>query len=340
MDAMGGDNAPEAIIQGIALFVRHCSGYNLHFKLFGNRSKILPCVEKVMGSRLKDHSKLPGIRYEIIDAPSVILADDRPSAVLRKKRDSSMYMAVLSVKNKESDCMVSAGNTGALMAVSKFVLGMLDDISRPAIISILPKISGEVAMLDLGANLECNSEILMQFAIIGSAFSKAVMKVENPTVALLNIGSEDNKGKDNIKEAFTNLSKNIDMVNFVGYIEPDRLVKSSIDVVVTDGFVGNILLKSMEGTFYLLKDALKTAFCSSIWTRICAFFLRPTLSRKMKRLDPKLRNGAMIVGLDGIIVKSHGKADDKSFANALKVALHAVDNDINSHIIYSSDRVL
>ncbi|ETO91046.1 MAG: fatty acid/phospholipid synthesis protein PlsX [Candidatus Xenolissoclinum pacificiensis L6] len=331
VDVMGGDKSPGVVIEGIELFQKQHKVANLYFKLFGKKSEI--------ESRVEGRFAKANIEYEIIDAPNVVLPDDKPSLVIRNKKDSSMYMAVVAIKNGEADAMVSGGNTGALMVVSRFVLGMLANINRPAAITVLPKIEGQFAILDLGANTECSSEFLVQFSIMGTAFARAVMMVDNPSVALLNIGSETNKGKDSLKEAFISLSQNRDMINFDGYIEPDSLIHSSIDVVVTDGFTGNILLKSAEGVFDMLKDTIRKAL-KSYFFPISSLISKYRISKEMSRFDPALRNGAILIGLNGIVVKSHGKSDARFFANAIKVAYYAVHNDINSHIVNSTEEII
>ena len=320
LDCMGGDNAPSIIIEGVKLALHKLK--NLHFLLYGKKEQICSLVSK--------HKNIAN-HVSIIDVQSIISPTDKPSIALRKRK-SSIHLAIQSVKNGEADCAISAGNTGALMAISRLILGMLPGINRPAIVTSIPIENKEMIFLDLGANVNCDSETLYQFALMGQAFAQAVFNKENPSIALLNIGSEEVKGTETVKDAYNLLKKSPVKINFKGYIEPDKMFKDDIDVVVTDGFCGNIMLKSIEGMFKLIKNSIKNSCSNSVFGKIKLVLLKYLLNKTLKRFNPKFRNGAMLVGLNGIVIKSHGNADAASFANAISVAVNAVQSKINNQI--------
>ncbi|MEL7297789.1 MAG: phosphate acyltransferase PlsX [Pseudomonadota bacterium] len=264
-------------------------------------------------------------RVRLLHAPEVVAMDESPVDALRKKKQSSMRMAIDLVKSGEADACVSAGNTGALMAIAKFVLKTLPGIDRPAIMAELPTRDGHLYMLDVGANAICSAEQLYQFAVMGSIVAGRLMTIDAPRVALLNIGSEDNKGRDEIRDAAA-LIANGD-VNYVGFVEGSTLFDGHADVVVADGFTGNIALKTMEGTAKLIGDFLREAFSSSLLSRLQALVALPALRRLRARTDPRAYNGASLVGLNGIVVKSHGGADAVAFEHAIETAiLELADN--------------
>ncbi len=321
VDCMGGDHAPDAVLHAVDIVLQ--SRENLHFLLYGQQEIIDQLLKKYTG--VQNHST-------VIDTGIKILATDQPSLALRGRRGSSMHLAVEAVRDKKADCVVSAGNTGALMAVARLILGTLPNIKRPAIITALPAHNQEMALLDLGANVDCDAITLSQFAMMGSAFAMAVFNKENPTVALLNVGTEEVKGTDAIKDAHA-LLKESD-TNFVGYIEADQMfINGGVDVVVTDGFCGNVMLKTTQGIYKVLTVSIKEAFASSIVGSIAGLIFKYIVKEHLKRFDPKLRNGAMLVGLNGVVIKSHGSADAKAFANAILVAINAVKNNINQQIM-------
>ena len=324
---MGGDNAPKANIEGVSLFLS--KNPNVFFHLYGDKDQIIPLTKKI--------PNLEG-NYKLFHTKDIIKPCEKPSVALKQGKSSSMRMAIDSVKAQESDAMVSSGNTGALMAISKIVLRPLSFIDRPAIVTHIPnkKNSGTV-LLDMGANINCSSEILYQFAIMGRSFAKVVLKKENPTIGLLNIGSEDLKGIDSVRDAAELIRGSNVSDSFHGYVEGDDIVEGTVDVVVADGFCGNIALKSIEGTAKLFVELLKKSFKNNIFSKLGYLLSQKSIRKHLSNLDPKNHNGAMLAGLNGIVVKSHGGADAKSFCNAIKVAFFLVQEDINNKITSSFD---
>lgn len=324
IDAMGGDHAPLAVIEGAELALKSLPKTKIFFQLYGIEEKIAPLVAK--SPLLQKHS-------EIIPCETVVSAEEKPSMAIRTGRHSSMQYAINAVKNKEAAAVVSAGNTGALMAMSKITLRTLPQISRPAIIAVMPTVKGDIVMLDLGANVECDAANLHEFAVMGEAFARIILGVEKPRIGLLNIGSEESKGKDSIKLAHSLLSEaNLPTMDFVGYIEANDIAEGVVDVVVTDGFSGNIALKAIEGTAKLFKHVLKKAFSSSWLAKIGYLLIASSLNKIYKAIDPRNYNGAMFIGLNGIVVKSHGGMDAKGIANAIKAAFELANAKINEQI--------
>ncbi len=321
LDVMGGDKAPHSVLEGAELALSEC--HNLHFILYGESNAITANLDKL--PKLKNAST-------VVHTESVISADDKPSVALRKGKESSMWLAINAAKEKLADAVVSAGNTGALMAIAKLLLRTLPDIDRPAIAGLMPSKSGKFVMLDLGANAECDSNNLLQFAIMGDAFAKAVLNVELPRIGLLNIGSEDVKGNDTVKNTAT-LLKEVDHLNFIGYVEGTDIVNEVADVIVADGFTGNIALKTAEGTADLCRAFMSNAFKSSWLSKLGYLMARSALKNTFKRLDHRFYNGAMFVGLGGIVVKSHGSSDPIGSANAIKVAYQLAFSGVNQRII-------
>lgn len=327
LDAMGGDYAPDSVINGANLIASSRS--DIEFLIFGDERKILPLLNKT--TFLKKKSKL-------IHTDRCISADEKPSVALRKGANSSMRLAVNSIKSGDSDAVVSAGNTGALMAISKVILRALPDIDRPAIITSIPNLKGKnTVMLDMGANVDCSSEILYQFAVMGYVFAKTAYKIKNPKIGILNVGSEELKGSDMVRSASTLLKESDISEYFYGYVEGDDITKGTVDVVVTDGFTGNISLKSIEGTAKLITRTLKKGFKSSIMAKIGYLLASKALKKVLKDLDPNTHNGAMLIGLNGIVVKSHGGANASSFANAINVAISLIEDNINDKIVREMD---
>ena len=269
-------------------------------------------------------------RLSIVHASEVVAMSESPADALRKKKDSSMRVALNLVKQGECAACVSAGNTGALMATSKFVLKMLPGIDRPAIITELPAKGGSLHMLDLGANTLCTAEHLFQFAVMGAIVTADITGAERPRVALLNIGAEDTKGHDTVKEAAAML--NASTLNYVGFIEGSELFSGKADVVVTDGFTGNVALKTMEGTVDLAAHYLRRAFTHNFLAKIQALISRPVLRHLRGRMDPRKYNGATLVGLNGIVIKSHGSADAFAFEHAIDTAVVEVRNQVPQQI--------
>jgi glycerol-3-phosphate acyltransferase PlsX len=320
---MGGDNAPRAIIEGASMFAS--SNSEVYFFLYGDSAIMNPVL---------DHcSSLEG-RYTVFHTDQFISSSEKPSVALKKGIKSSMRLAIDSAKEKNSDAVVSAGNTGALMAISKVILRSIPLISRPAIATYLPTVNKRATvMLDMGANIDCDAEILYQFAVMGHAFAKTILKVENPTIGILNVGTEDMKGSDMVRNAAALLKASVLSESFYGYVEGDDIAKGVVDVVVTDGFSGNVVLKSIEGTAKMVSGLLKEGFNNSTFAKIGYLLAKPALSKVLGRVDPRKYNGAMLVGLNGIVVKSHGSADKISFCNAINVAFSLVKDKVNDEII-------
>lgn len=269
-------------------------------------------------------------RVSIRASTQVVDMSEAPGDALRRKKDSSMRVAINLVKDGEAQACVSAGNTGALMAMSKFVLKMLPGIDRPAIIAELPSIGGSVHMLDLGANTTSSPQQLFQFAVMGSIVTGDVRAIERPRIALLNIGVEDTKGNDSVREAARMLGAS--GLNYVGFIEGNEIFSGKADVVVTDGFTGNVALKTMEGTVGLARHYLRRAFTRTALARLQALFASPVLNRLRREMDSRNYNGASLVGLNGIVIKSHGSADEIAFQHAIETALVEVKNQVPAQI--------
>ncbi len=323
LDAMGGDNAPDIVIKGIDIV--RIRFPQVRFLLFGDETQL----ERL----LKDY---PAVRKvcELRHTDEAVKSEDKPSQALRKGRNSSMRLAIDAVRNGEAKGVVSAGNTGALMAMGKISLRMLAGIDRPAIASVLPSPKGETVMLDLGANVECDADNLVQFAFMGADFARAVLGRVPPRVGLLNVGSEELKGNDTVKEAGDRL-KSIENPPFEyhGFVEGDDITRGVVDVVVTDGFTGNVALKTAEGVVALFTDFLKVGFRSTLLSKIGYLLARGGLNVLKERLDPRVYNGGVFLGLNGICVKSHGGADEMGFANAIGVAVEMASDDMIEKMI-------
>jgi glycerol-3-phosphate acyltransferase PlsX len=316
LDAMGGDHGPQVTVSAAKLALAEIKG--LELVLVGNESQL--------GTELQKHGLDKDSRVRIHHASEVVDMADLPVVALKKKKDSSMRVAINLVKEGTVQACVSAGNTGALMATSKFVLKTVRGISRPAICTILPGIKGHTHMLDLGANLECTPQNLAEFALMGSILAQSVEGIENPTVGLLNIGSEAMKGSDSIKAASQLIAES--GLNYYGFVEGDDIYKGTVNVIVTDGFVGNVSLKTGEGLAALVNHVLKSEFKRNWLTRLAAIVALPILSSVRRQLDPGRYNGASLLGLNGIVVKSHGSADTSAFFNAIKIAGIEIDNNV------------
>ena len=321
LDAMGGDNAPSMVVEGIGLALDRLP--QVDFLLYGDEKQLIPLLDKK--PRARDVC-------EIRHTDDIVSNDEKPGVALRSGRNSSMRLAINAVHDGEAAGIVSAGNTGALMAMAKFVLKTLPGIDRPAIASAFPTIRGESIMLDLGANVVCTADNLVQFAVMGEVFARNVFGLEQPSVGILNVGSEELKGHDSVKVAFSVL-QNIDLpIKFHGFVEGDDIAKGTVDVIVTDGFTGNIALKTAEGTAKMFGSFLKDAFLSSTTSKIGAMLAKPALNKFRMRLDPRRYNGALFLGLNGICVKSHGGTDALGFANALDVAVELISDGLNDVI--------
>jgi len=310
LDAMGGDKAPDMVVDGAEMArIRFPS---LDFLLFGDEKLIQPLLAK--------HKDLAA-RTTIHHTDDVVKSGDKPSVALRAGRNSSMQLAINAVKDGRASGIVSAGNTGALMAMAKLALRTLPGIDRPAITSFFPTERGESCMLDLGANIECDANNLVQFAIMGDMFARAVLGIPKPTIGLLNVGSEEMKGHDEVRKAAAVLREGKVKIEFHGFVEGDDITAGTVDVVVTDGFTGNVALKTAEGTARLYSNFIRASFKSSILARLGYLLSRSALQKVRDRTDPRRYNGAVVLGLNGIAVKSHGGTDALGFANAIGVAV-------------------
>lgn len=323
IDAMGGDGGPAAMIGGAAQ--AHAAQSDLRFLLFGDQA--------VLQAELARHAGL-GPACEIVHTPETISGEDKPSQAIRRAKTTSMGQAIAAVKDGRADAALSAGNTGALMAIAKLALRTLAGIDRPALAALLPSLGdNDLVMLDLGANTECDTQNLVQFAVMGAAYSRTALGLEEPRVRLLNIGTEELKGTDALRDAAALLRETSDLpMRFDGFIEADRLGRGEADVIVSDGFSGNIALKSVEGTARFITDLLGRAFSSSFRSKMGFLLSRPAFRLLKGHLDPNNHNGAIFLGLNGIVVKSHGGADAHGTANAIRVAAKLVRADLTRRI--------
>ncbi len=309
VDAMGGEDSPNKIINGIKL---HNSKSNqIFYNIFGDRDLIQPIINKVELSR---------DNYQIIHTKNYIKDEDSPLSAAKKGKDTSMWLSIESLKNNESDAIISAGNTGALFVIAKLNLKMIEKIDKPALSALWPNKNGMNIVLDLGANVECNEKNLFDFSVMGAALHKSLFEKEESKVALLNIGSEEIKGNNIIKNAYQMLTDHKNSIfKFEGYIEGNQIMDGNVNVIVTDGFTGNVALKTAEGTANFITSELKYALNSSLIGKISAFLNIKNLKKLKKKLDPRLYNGAILLGLDKPVIKSHGSTDEVGFANSLKV---------------------
>jgi len=321
LDAMGGDHAPDAVVAGADIARLRCPEINYLF--FGDEQRLKPLLAK-----LPDLERISTVHH----TPDAISNDAKPAVALRAGRNSSMRLAIDAVALGKAGCVVSAGNTGALMAMAKFVLKTLPGIDRPAIASFFPTLRGESVMLDLGANIECSTRNLVEFAIMGSVFARTVLGLMEPTVGLLNIGAEEVKGHESIKAAAAQLRVTPLPGKFHGFIEGNDIPGGAVDVIVTDGFTGNVALKTAEGTAKFYSELLRRTFASSFLAKIGYLLARHAFGKLKDRMDPRRYNGAMFLGLQGVCVKSHGGTDATGFANAICVAVDLVTRGFNEKI--------
>jgi len=308
VDAMGGDGSPKKVIDGIIL--NHKKNKDNYFKIFGDEERISNHL----------NNKISSDFYEIIDTKEAVKSTDSPLEGAKRGKNTSMWLSIESVKNKEADIVISAGNTGALLVISKLNLKMIENIDKPALSALWPNKKGMSVVLDLGANIECNAKNLFDFSIMGASLYTSLYPREIPNVALLNIGSEELKGNETIKETYHILNNKVsDNYNFAGYIEGNQLMNGDVNVIVSDGFTGNVALKTAEGTANFITSELKTFMTGSILGKISTFLNLSNLKKFKKRLDPRLYNGAIFLGLDSPVVKSHGGTDFIGFSNSLDV---------------------
>jgi len=316
IDAMGGDIGPEVTVAAAARILKQRQDVKL----------ILVGLEDKINVQLSRLNIKTSDRLSVQHASEQVAMDEAPALALRKKKDSSMRVAINLVQEGKADAVVSAGNTGALMATSKFVFKTLRGIDRPAIMTTLPNVKGHTHMLDLGANVDCSEDNLFQFAVMGSVTASAVDNVDNPRVGLLNIGSESMKGNAQVKAAEPLLQNS--NLNYIGFVEGDDIYNGSVDVVVCDGFVGNISLKSTEGVAKMIGQFMKEEFKRNLFTKLIAFIAMPVLKAFKKRVDHRRYNGASLLGLKKIAIKSHGGADEYAYSKAINVAILEVEKSV------------
>jgi glycerol-3-phosphate acyltransferase PlsX len=323
IDAMGGDTGPAVMVAGAARAFERRG--DLTFLLYGDQASIREEIDRHEGF---------AAACEIVHCDDVIAGTEKPSQAIRRARTTSMGRAIAAVKEGGAQAAVSGGNTGALMAMAKLALRTMPGIDRPALAALLPTLGdNDLVMLDLGANTECDVQNLVQFAVMGAAYARVVLDLQRPRVQLLNIGTEELKGTDELKEAAAILRESTHLdLRFDGFIEADKISRGGADVVVTDGFSGNIALKSVEGTARFVTDLLRRAFTSSIRSKIGFLISRPATELLRHHLDPNNHNGAVFLGLNGLVVKSHGSANDKGVSNAVRVAARMVREDLTRKI--------
>jgi glycerol-3-phosphate acyltransferase PlsX len=317
VDAMGGDNSPEKIINGI--IHHHSTNRDIFYKVFGEEEKIIKCI----GNKISKQN------YQIVNTFNKVSSEDSPLEAAKRGKDTSMWLAIESVKNKDCDIVISAGNTGALLVISKLNLKMIENIDKPALSALWPNKKGMSVVLDLGANIECSSKNLFDFSVMGASLYKSLYPNETPKVALLNIGSEELKGNEIIKDTNKLLNeKKSEDFEFSGYIEGNELMKGKVNVIVSDGFTGNVALKTAEGTANFITDELKQALGGTFIGKISSFLNISNLNKFKKRLDPRLYNGAIFIGLDSPVVKSHGGTDYIGFSNSLDVCCRIIKGNL------------
>jgi glycerol-3-phosphate acyltransferase PlsX len=324
VDAMGGDGSPKKVVDGI--IHNHKYNQNLFYKIFGNQKKITELINKKISNEF----------YEIHHTQNKVESTDSPLEAAKRGKDTSMWLAIESVKNREADIVISAGNTGALLVISKLNLKMIENIDKPALSALWPNKKGMSVVLDLGANIECSSKNLVDFSVMGASLYKSLFPEEKANVALLNIGSEELKGNEIIKETYQKLNeKKSNDFDFSGYIEGNELMNGKVNVIVSDGFTGNVALKTAEGTANFITSELKNAMTGSLIGKISSLINISNLNKFKKRLDPRLYNGAIFIGLDSPVVKSHGGTDYIGFSNSLNVCYKIVKGNLIDKIKYN-----
>ncbi len=326
VDAMGGDNSPKKIVEGINLHYKKSK--NIFYKIFGDTNilnKIVP-------------SGLPKEVYELNHTYESVKDTDTPLSGAKKSKNTSMWLAIESVKNKQSDIVISAGNTGALFVIAKLNFKMIENIDKPALSGLWPNKNGMNVVLDLGANIECSEKNLIDFSLMGAALFKALFPNENPKVSLLNIGSEELKGNEVIKNTYKKLvNQKNNIYDFNGYIEGNEIMNSDVNVIVTDGFTGNVALKTAEGTANFITSELQKVMTGSLIGKLSSFLNIKNLNKFKKRLDPRLYNGAIFLGLDSPVVKSHGSTDSLGFSYSLNMCEKIVKGNLIDKIKQSID---
>ena len=309
VDAMGGDDSPNKVIKGIR--IHSLNSHDTFYNIFGDENIIIPLLNKYNISKHK---------FKVIHTKNIIKDSDSPLGAAKKGKDTSMWLSVESLKKQSSDAIVSAGNTGALFVIAKLNLNMIEKIDKPALSALWPNKNGMNIVLDLGANIECNEKNLIDFSLMGAALHKSLFENEEPKVALLNIGSEELKGNNIIKNTYQLLNERKNsLFEFKGYIEGNHIMDGDVNVIVTDGFTGNVALKTAEGTANFITSELKQTMNSSLVGKLSALLNIKNLKKFKEKLDPRLYNGAILLGLDKPVIKSHGSTDEVGFANSLKV---------------------
>ena len=317
VDAMGGDNSPKKVIDGITHHFK--SNKDSFYQIFGDKEKIFPHIK----------SNLSKSSFEIIHTMNVVKGTDSPLEAAKRGKNTSMWLAIQSVKEKKSDVVISAGNTGALLVISKINLKMIENIDKPALSALWPNKKGMSVVLDLGANIECSPKNLIDFSIMGSSLFKSLYPEENAKVALLNIGSEEFKGNEIIKETYQQLNqRNNNDFEFKGYIEGNQLMNGDVNVIVADGFTGNVALKTAEGTASFITSELKKTMTGNLIGKISSLLNISNLKKFKTRFDPRLYNGAIFIGLDSPVIKSHGGTDYVGFSNSLSVCTRVVRGNL------------
>ncbi len=317
VDAMGGDNSPKKVIDGI--LENYKENKNIVYNIFGDKEKIKNLLPKNYNEQV----------FNIFNTRNKILDTDSPLSAAKKGKDTSMWLTIQSVKNNESDVAISAGNTGALFVISKLNLKMIENIDKPALSALWPNKNNFNVVLDLGANIECNDKNLLDFSIMGSSLFKSLYPKDEPVVALLNIGSEELKGNDIIKKAYQDIyNKKNKNFKFHGYIEGNNIMDGNVNVIVTDGFTGNIALKTAEGTANFIVNEFKESMTSNIIGKLSSLINIKNLNKVKKKLDPRLYNGAILIGLNSPVVKSHGSTDYIGFSHSLNVCIKIVKNNL------------
>ena len=317
VDAMGGDGSPKKVIDGIIHHFKN--NKNSFYQIFGDKDKILPHIK----------SDLSNTSFEIIHTVDIVKGTDSPLEGAKRGKNTSMWLAIQSVKEKKSDVVISAGNTGALLVISKLNLKMIENIDKPALSALWPNKKGMSVVLDLGANIECSPKNLIDFSIMGSSLFRSLYPQDNAKVALLNIGSEELKGNEIIKETYQQLNQRQNQdFEFKGYIEGNQLMNGDVNVIVADGFTGNVALKTAEGTANFITSELKKAMTGNIIGKISSLLNISNLKKFKARLDPRLYNGAIFIGLDHPVIKSHGGTDYIGFSNSLSVCTKTVSGDL------------
>ena len=326
VDAMGGDNSPKKVIDGINLHYQN--NKNIFYKIFGNSEIINKIIPKT----------LPPNSFEIIHTKDEVKGTDSALSAAKRGKHTSMWLAIESVKNIESDIVISAGNTGALFVIAKLNLKMIETIDKPALSGLWPNKTGTNIVLDLGASIDCSEKNLIDFSLMGSALFKALYPNEEAKVALLNIGSEELKGTEMIKTTYKTLSNQSNKIyKFKGYIEGNELMNGDVNVIVTDGFTGNVALKTAEGTANFITNELKNAMTGNLFGKIASIINLKNINKFKKRLDPRLYNGGIFLGLDSPVVKSHGSTDYVGFANSLGMCEKIVSGNLIDKIKQSID---